>query len=273
LAEQSGFEAVRDQLDTALTSLSQLIDIGVLTRTDGGVDVSVGNGHALVIGSNKYAIGVSPRPATGLSDLVTAGGHVMTAQVTGGSVGGMLQVRDRLLPGYMTQLDQLAFDVAGSVNTAHRAGFDLAGTAGGDFFAPPAAVAGAARTLSVTAALVANSNLIAAAGTPAPGDNQNARAITNLQQAALGSGTTNPVDTWASLVYRVGSDAQGAKSELGGHAEVVRQLQTLRDQVSAVSLDEEAANLTKFQMAYQANARYFSVIQTSLDQLMQMGGF
>ena len=49
-------------------------------------------------------------------------------------------------------------------------------------------------------------------------------------------------------------------------------LEALRDQASAVSLDEEAANMMKFQRAYEANARFFSAVDHSLDTLMQMIG-
>ncbi len=270
-ASTSGNEALRDKLDVALSSLSQLIDIGVVSRPDGGADVSVGNGRALVIGATTYQIGVTPAGGSGLADLTSAGA-VITAEVTGGRVGGLLHVRDGMLPGYMTRLDQLAFGVATSVNTAHRAGYDRNGTAGGDFFVPPATAAGAASALTVSSGITANGNLIAAAATPTPGDNQNARTITDLRQTPLAGGTTNPIDTWGALVYKVGTDAQGAANEHAGRDEIVKQLQTLRDQVSGVSLDEEAANLMKFQRAYEANARYFSAVEAALNVLMQMAG-
>jgi len=267
----SGSEALRDKLGVALSTLSGLIDISVVGRPDGGADVTVGDGHALVVGASTYQLGTSPIAGSGLTDL-TSGGAVITAAVTGGRIGGLLQVRDQLLPGYQTRLDQLAHGVATSVNALHKAGFDLSGIAGIDFFVPPAAVAGAASTMAVSAAIIANGNLIAAAATPTPGDNQNARDITDLQQAPLAGGTTNPVDTWGALVYRVGTDAQTAANERAGRDEIVKQLQTLRDQISGVSLDEEAASMMKFQRAYEANARYFSAVDATLNVLMQLLG-
>jgi flagellar hook-associated protein 1 FlgK len=264
-------EAIKDQLGVALSALSGLIDINVVPRADGGADVSVGNGHALVIGANAYQVGVTQRAGTGFADLTSAG-SVITAEVTGGAIGGLLQVRDVLLPGYTTRLDQLAYGVETDVNTAHEAGFDLNGAAGGDFFVAPAAVAGAASSMAVSANILNNPNLIAAASTATPGDNQNAMAIANLQQAPLAGGPTNPIDTWGALVYRVGTDAQSATNDKAGRDEVVTQLQTLRDQISGVSLDEEAANMMKFQRAYEANARYFSAIETSLSVLMSALG-
>lgn len=50
--------------------------------------------------------------------------------------------------------------------------------------------------------------------------------------------------------------------------EVVLQVETLRDQVSGVSLDEEAMQLMRYQRAYEANARFFSVIDETLDMLL-----
>jgi flagellar hook-associated protein 1 len=50
----------------------------------------------------------------------------------------------------------------------------------------------------------------------------------------------------------------------------VRQLQRLRDEASGVSIDEEAANLLRFQRAYEANARFFTTISDTLDTLMEM---
>jgi flagellar hook-associated protein 1 FlgK len=48
------------------------------------------------------------------------------------------------------------------------------------------------------------------------------------------------------------------------------QLEQLRAQVSGVSMDEEAANLMRFQRAYEANARYFATIVDTIDTLMGM---
>jgi flagellar hook-associated protein 1 FlgK len=51
----------------------------------------------------------------------------------------------------------------------------------------------------------------------------------------------------------------------------VRQVQALRDSVSGVSLDEEAANMIKFQRAYEANARFFNTVNSALDVLLSLG--
>ena len=50
------------------------------------------------------------------------------------------------------------------------------------------------------------------------------------------------------------------------------QAEALRDQVSGVSLDEEAMKLMKFQRAYEANARFFQVIDETLESSDQHRG-
>ena len=52
------------------------------------------------------------------------------------------------------------------------------------------------------------------------------------------------------------------------HDSITREVDALRDQVSGVSLDEEALNMLKFQRAYEANAKFFTVVDSLLDTLM-----
>ncbi len=75
-------------------------------------------------------------------------------------------------------------------------------------------------------------------------------------------------ETWGQLVYRVGRDSQTAANEQQSREEIVNQVDALRDQVSGISLDEEAVNLLKYQKAYEANARFFRAIDSTLDTLL-----
>ena len=71
-------------------------------------------------------------------------------------------------------------------------------------------------------------------------------------------------------MYQVGSDAQAAIAAQKSRQAIVSTLSRLRDSVSGVSLDEEAGTMLKFQRAYEANAKYFSVVSDVLDTLMGM---
>ena len=72
------------------------------------------------------------------------------------------------------------------------------------------------------------------------------------------------------MLFRSGSDAADARAAEASHQQILIQLQGLQAQISGVSADEEAAHLMRFQRAYEANARYFQTILSTLDTLMDM---
>ncbi len=264
-------DALKDRQNTALEELSSLTQVAVLTRSDGGVDVTIPSGRALVIGGSQYGVTVGTGPG-GLATL-SLGGTDITAEITNGKIGGLLYARDTQIPAYQTKLDELAYGVATEVNTLHQGGFDLNGNPGLAFFTPPATVAGAAAAMSVSAAIAGNPSLVAASQSGAAGDNQVAKAIAALRnQPVLNGGTATFNEGWAELAYAVGSDADLARAEQDSRQDVLGQVQRLRDQVSGVSLDEEAASLMKFQRAYEANAKFFTAVDSMLQTLMRTVG-
>ena len=88
-------------------------------------------------------------------------------------------------------------------------------------------------------------------------------------RARAGDGATF-AEAWANFVYATGRDLQSARDDQQSRELISRQLFALRDAVSGVSLDEEALMMTRFQRAYEANARYFTVIDSAIQTLMQM---
>jgi flagellar hook-associated protein 1 FlgK len=262
-----------DQQSALVRQLSELVDVDVLERPGGGMDITFGNGRALVVGDRSYAIEAQPTAPSGLSQFMS-GGHDVTAEITGGRLGGMITARDTLIPDYQTRLDTLAAAVVQQVNGVHAAGYDLQGNTGTDFFqftTPPVGVAGAAFAIQVNPAVAADGSLIAAAAINQPGDNVAARNMAALRDArVLDGGTATLVDGWSQMVYRVGRDVRNAQDARDNRHAIVEQVDALRDQVAGVSLDEEAAQLLKFQRAYEATAKYFTVIDDTIDTLMSL---
>jgi len=264
-----GILTLQDEQSVLVRQLSEIVDIDVLQRADGGVDITIGNGRALVIGENGYQVQTSV--VAGVNHIFAAGVDI-TAELSAGKIGGLIYARDVLLPGYQTDLDTLAYEVANNVNALHAAGVGGDGLTGRNLFSfTPAIVgsAGAAGAIGVDPAVAGSPDHVAAAGPGAPvGDNTTARDIAALRHARVVGGTATFHDTWGQLVYRVGRDSQTAKNEQQSRDEIVTQVDALRDQVSGISLDEEAVNLVKFQKAYEANARFFRAIDSTLDTLL-----
>ena len=260
----------RDEQGQLVRQLSELVDIRVLDREEGGVDISIGNGRPVIVGQTTYQLTTVSAPPLGYATFSVNGTNV-TSEIKAGRLGGFLQVRDVNIPDYQTRLDQLAYAVATEVNAVHAAGYDQTGATGGTFFAAPAAVAGAAAAMAVRPAVAADARLVAAGNTTAAGDNDAARAIANLRQATVLNGNTATLsEGWGHFVYRVGRDAKSALDERDSRQEIVREVDALRDAVSGISLDEEAMNLLKFQRAYEANARFFQIIDQTLETMLQL---
>lgn len=259
---------LRDEQVRVTAEMSGILGVQVLELADGTFQVVTDSGRPLVIGADAYSLAASSVPPVGHAAIM-AGDVDITADIRSGSLGGLLAVRDDAIPGYVSQLDRLAHDVAAAVNALHVSGFDQTGNPGTNFFVPPAAVPGAAASLQVNSEVATDSRRVAAAGFASPGDNANARRLANLRDAPLSNGRT-PAAAWTGLVYRLGSDLQQATHELESRREIVHQIETLRDSVSGVSIDEEAATMMRFQRAYEANARFFTVIDEVLQTLLSL---
>jgi flagellar hook-associated protein 1 FlgK len=263
----------RDEQSNLVRQLAELVEISVLERQDGGIDINVGQGRPLVVGTTQYTLDVSSTAPLGLAAFAV-NGTTITSELDSGKLGGFLYVRDTSIPAYVATLDDIAFEVADQVNTLHAAGFDQNGAAAGDFFdfsSAPVGTAGAASYLILDAAVEADPQLVAAADAAAAGNNEMARAIASLRDDRVLNGSTSTfADAWAQLVFRVGRDTKSAAEERDSRAAIVRQVDMLRDEVSGVSLDEEAMHLLKFQRAYEANARFFTIIDQTLQMLLNM---
>jgi flagellar hook-associated protein 1 FlgK len=243
-----------NQRTETIRQLSQLIDVRVVTN-ESSISLTTANGAALVASNQSFALSTQLDP-TGVAHVYSQGSDI-TGKLAGGSLNGLLTVRDQSLPGLLNQLDTLAAGVSSTLNGVHRSGFDLNGTAGGDLFTPPpAGGTGAAASIDVA---ISDPALIAASSDGSPGSNGNVAALYNVRGQTVASGQ-NPFDYYASLVFNVGSGVATAIAESHASGQILQQLSDQRNSISGVSLDEEAANLIRYQNAYQAAARVITTI-------------
>ena len=68
------------------------------------------------------------------------------------------------------------------------------------------------------------------------------------------------------------ADREASLSELQTREDVLHQVESLREQISGVSIDEEAATMLRFQRAYEANARFFGVVDGLLEEMLMFMG-
>jgi flagellar hook-associated protein 1 FlgK len=252
-----------DQRQQAIDQLSSLVDVSV-TPSDNTLTLTTANGTPLVTGQQSFQLQAQVNLA-GLHDVYFQGADI-TGAISSGQLGGTIQARDQQIPAIQAQLDTLASGLANAVNTVQVGGFDLNGVKGTNLFNPPAAVAGAAAGLSVA---ITDSALIAASSDGTAGSNGNAEAMYALSSQALISGQS-PTDYYSGIVFNVGNTAANVAAEQSASTLVLQQLNDQRASISGVSLNEEAANMVRYQDAYTASAQVITAVNDMMNAVINM---
>lgn len=104
------------------------------------------------------------------------------------------------------------------------------------------------------------------------GDNSNINLLAGLQTATtLDNGRSSFQQAFGRIISKVGVNTQSASIKRDAAESILFQTKERRESLSGVNLDEEAANLLKFQQAYQASAQVIniarSLFQTMLDSV------
>ena len=136
---------------------------------------------------------------------------------------------------------------------------------------------GAASKMSVSSTITANTKKIAA-GTTTNGDGGNALLMAGLQNElafnsvtwSSGSGSYTFDEYYNAVVSTIGIESFSAQATLRQQEGIMLQLNSRRESISGVSIDEEMIKMIKFQQAYNASARMISVVDEMLDALNRM---
>lgn len=114
------------------------------------------------------------------------------------------------------------------------------------------------------------SKIAAAALGQATGNNANAVAVANLANQAILQGQT-PSNFYANLISTLGASVSETTVQGTALTASVTQLQTQRDTLSAVNLNEEASALQEFQRSYQAASQVFTILNSIMASAINMG--
>jgi len=263
---------LEDQRQEDLSQLSKLIGINQITTENNGLSITTTSGALLVSGDKSYQL--TTGTVNGETDFFLGGKDITSQLATGGgSLGGDLMARDTDIPGVLASLDQLAYSVSTEVNKQNNAGTDLDGLTGTtanplNIFSEPTTVAGSALSMSV---VMTNPNQIAAAGLGSgTGNNSNAIAMYNLSNQKVVNGQT-PTNYYSNFVTKLGSTVSAVETENTAENASVTQLQTQRDALSGVSLNDEASAMTTLERSYQAASQVFAMLNTLMASALNLG--
>ena len=125
--------------------------------------------------------------------------------------------------------------------------------------------------IAVNSVIQGKPSLLSAAKNGEKGDNQSALAIAGLESAALDSlDGANLKQTYESMVNGVSTSASAAKTSAEAAAIIRQTLESQREALSGVSLDEEAINLIKQQRAFQGAAKLIATVNELMDVLLNI---
>ena len=106
------------------------------------------------------------------------------------------------------------------------------------------------------------------AGT-ASGDNGNALALADVaNKGVLDGGVTTVGKSYSQLIAQVGTAGAHANTALDAQQSILDQATAAQQSLSGVNMDEEAANLLRFQQSYAAAAQVINAANTIFDSLM-----
>lgn len=245
---------IADRRDALLDELHGLIAVRSTVGVDGSIDVRFASGTALVTGSEAASVITREGPG-GFQIITDSYGSSAAPQTSeGGTLAGLFGAARRGVEAAQV-LDQLAASVSGALNAAHQAGADLDGNPGLSMFDGSSAA-----TLSAS---ITDPRQVAAAAPPGPDGNQAMLALISLRDVGFAEIYDAAVTTLANAFATARQDGAAAAS---AHDAAV----AARDAVSGVNLDEEAADILRFQQAYQAAARIVSTARTLFDALFDI---
>ena len=255
-----------DQRTQLIDQLSSLVDVSVIPSNN-TLTLTTASGTALVAGQQSFELSTG-LDSSGVQHILSEGSDI-TATLISGQLGGVLEARDQQIPGIQTQLDALASGLANAVNGVQTSGYALNGnpSTGDNLFSPPpASGTGSAASLSVA---ITDPALIAASSDGTSGSNGNAETMYALRNQTVVDGQS-PTDYYSGIVFNVGNAVANSTAAQTASSLVLQQLNDQRASISGVSLDEEAANMMRYQQAYAASAQIVTAINTMMQDVINM---
>lgn len=276
------------RVHATLEDLSQLVDVSAVFESDGSVSVTLHGETPLLLGDKQYPLSASlyqptvppaaypDAPAT--VRLTASDGSDVTAKTTGGQLGALLDIRNRVLPSFIGDanqpgdLNRMAKQFADRVNQLLTSGHISDGPppdAGVPLFTYDTTNDTAvARSLSVDPSVTTDQLATIDPGPPAV-SNGVPLALSQMASPVQDADRIDGVsynEFYGRLAARVGGQLNDAINGKDVQQSLLAQAKDLRQQYSGVSLDEEAMMLIQFQRAYQASSKFIGV----LDQLTQV---
>ncbi len=180
-----------------------------------------------------------------------------------------------LISDVKRRLNALINIIMREINSLHKTGVDLQGNPGQDFFvkidSSYSLKMGNIRINPVLSSL----NMVAAARTPATGDNALAEDIISLRHKSLFgdiSDLQDGDDFYRSIILTIGNNGREANRVVEGQRKLLESAENRRTAISGVSMDEEMSNMIKYQYSYNAATKVISLVDECFEHIINRLG-
>jgi flagellar hook-associated protein 1 FlgK len=268
----------RVQYDGSNWNVTRLSDANVtsfatLPQTVDGVTISVASGAAaagdsfLVLPTRNGAAGfaallTNPDRIAAAAPIRTAasGTNTGSATVSAGQANGPVANANLQQNVTITFTGPGTFDVSGT-GTGNPAGVS---------YTPGAPITYNGWTIMIDGTPASGDTFTVSANTGGTGDSRNALLLANLQTGTLVEGNATLDQAYGRLVSEVGNATHEADISATAQKRLLTEVQARQQSVSGVNLDEEAANLLRYQQAYQAAGKLVSIANVLFDTLLNL---
>lgn len=255
-----------DKREVLLQELSGIANITVQKDNLSRYTISI-EGTILVSGDNSFDLSTVTN-AEGFAEVVFSTNN-RPVKISDGKLKGLMEMRDMDIRYYLSAINNFASTMITRFNEAHRAGYGLDNSTGLDFFS-----GNDASNIGVNIVLEDLEKIAASTLIDAPGNGENAVNLANVinKELLMNGGTATLSVYYSSVIAKLGVDAEKADTMVINQDILVKHLHNRQESVAGVSLDEEMANLMKFQNSYNAAARLITAMDEILDKLINGTG-
>jgi flagellar hook-associated protein 1 len=244
-----------DERDRLIDNISGNVAVSATIDERGAASLRLAGpgGEVLLSGSNVAQVSVTAAANSQIGYALSANSAAPILALSG-RLAGLTEAASHVVQ-QRNNLDTIALQFAADLNMAHQSGVDATGNAGTALLSANGGAAGIAATaLSASQVAAADNN----------GSNGNMLAL---------SGLRGPAGTEASLAALIASQSQAAAMARAQDAAATTRRDgafNARDAISAVDLDHEAAELLRFQQAYEGAARVIQVARETMQTILNV---
>ena len=254
-----------DERDRILSRMNEIANIQTVYSDNGQAIVSLG-GKVFIDKSHVIEIDTDSSEMD-FNYLIWDDG-TRTNRANNGELGALAETKLNAIPQVLSNLDDLAESIVENVNSVHFNGYGLDGSTGNYFFS---ASGTSASSIQLDLSIQENSDKIVSSSDEMSGNGDVALEISQLQDVKILTDQTATFnDFYGGMISTIGFMKQEASTQKEGQMLFVNQIEQYQQSYSGVSLDEEMANMIKFQRAYQAAAKLVTTADEMAETVLSM---